>query len=209
MNYSELTNTIEETTENTFEASQLATFVKQAEQFIYNAVQPPALRKNQTGNVTAASPYLALPTDYLYTNSVAIIDEDSNYHYLLHKEVNFIREAYPNSNSQGLPKHYSNFNKSYLLIGPTPNQNYGVEIHYGYYPESIVTAGTTWLGDNFDIALLNASLVEASKFMKSDPDIADFYRKSRDESMLLFDSLADGKLRQDTYRNDSPRSQIM
>lgn len=208
MNYSELTATIEETTENSYEASQLATFVQQAEQFIFNTVQIPDLRKNQTGTVTSSNPYLTVPSDYLYTYSLAIIDGSGNYTFLLNKDVNFIREAYPLSSSTGIPKHYAQFDKDSFIMGPTPDSNYTVELHYGYYPESIVTAGNTWLGDNFDIALLNASLYEAARFMKSDPDVMQTYKNMRDEAILLLKGLGDGKLRQDTYRSGQVTSQI-
>jgi hypothetical protein len=208
MNYSELTATIEETTENSYEASQLATFVQQAEQFIFNTVQIPDLRKNQTGTVTSSNPYLTVPSDYLYTYSLAVIDGSGNYTLLLNKDVNFIREAYPLSSSTGIPKHYAQFDKDSFIMGPTPDSNYTVELHYGYYPESIVTASNTWLGDNFDIALLNASLYEAARFMKSDPDIMQTYKNMRDEAILLLKGLGDGKLRQDTYRSGQVTSQI-
>jgi len=207
MNYSELTTAIEDTTENTFEADQLATFVKQAEQFIYNTVQFPALRKNQTGNLTSGNSYLSAPSDYLYTHSLAVI-VSGVYTYLLQKDVNFIREAYPSS-STGIPKHYGQFDDNSFIVGPTPDSGYSVELHYGYYPESIVTAGTTWLGDNFDSALFNAALVEAAKFMKSDPDIIQNYTKHRDEAVLLLKGLGDGKLRQDSYRSGQNRAQIV
>jgi len=208
MNYSELTTTIEETTENSYEASQLATFVQQAEQFIFNTVQIPDLRKNQTGNVTSSNPYLTVPADYLYTYSLAVLDGSGSYTLLLNKDVNFIREAYPLPSSTGLPKHYAQFDKDSFILGPTPDSNYTVELHYGYYPESIVTAGNSWLGDNFEIALLNASLYEAARFMKADPDIMQTYKNMRDEAILLLKGLGDGKLRQDTYRSGQVTSKI-
>ena len=208
MNYSELTTTIEETTENSYEASQLATFVQQAEQFIFNTVQIPDLRKNQTGNVTSSNPYLTVPADYLYTYSLAVLDGSGNYTLLLNKDVNFIREGYPLPSSTGLPKHYAQFDKDSFILGPTPDSNYTVELHYGYYPESIVTAGNSWLGDNFEIALLNASLYEAARFMKADPDIMQTYKTMRDEAILLLKGLGDGKLRQDTYRSGQVTSKI-
>ena len=201
MNYTELKDNIQQITENTFTDDQLAMFVQQAEQLIYNAVQIPALRKNQTGSLTVANTYLALPSDYLYTYSLAVIDGSGDYHFLLNKDVNFIREAYPRSSSTGLPKHYGQFDDDTLIVGPTPDSSYDVELHYGYYPESIVTAGTTWLGEEFDSALLNGALVEAARFMKSDQDIVAMYDKMYSNAMTVLKMLGDGKLRQDSYRS--------
>jgi len=201
MNYTELKTNIEDITENTFTDDQLAMFTEQAEQKIYNTVQIPALRKNVTGTLTASNKYLSTPTDYLYTYSLAVVDGSGNYHFLLNKDVNFIREAYPVQTSTGLPKHYANFDDNTFIVGPTPDDSYTAELHYGYYPESIVTAGTTWLGDEFDSALLNGALVEAARFMKSEPDIIQNYEKFYVQALQLLRVLGDGKLRSDTYRS--------
>jgi len=201
VNYTELKANIQQITENTFTDAQLAMFVEQAEQLIYNAVQIPALRKNQIGNLTTANTYLTLPPDFLYVYSLAVVDVSGDYHFLLNKDVNFIREAYPRASSTGRPQHYGQFDEDTLIVGPTPDSNYAVELHYGYYPESIVTAGTTWLGDEFDGALLNGALVEAARFMKADADIVGMYDKMYANSMTVLKMLGDGKLRQDTYRS--------
>lgn len=201
MNYTELKDNIQQITENTFTEDQLSLFVQQAEQLIYNAVQLPALRQNKTGNLTTLNTYLSLPPDFLYIYSFAVIDEEGEYHFLINKDVNFIREAYPRAISTGLPKHYAQFDDDTLIIGPTPDDDYIVELHYGYYPESIVTAGSTWLGDEFDGALLNGSLVEAARFMKAEPDIVTMYDNMYSNSMTVLKMLGDGKLRQDTYRS--------
>ena len=201
MTYSQLTANIQDICETTFTSDQLAVFVQQTEQFIYNTVQLPALRKNVTGTVTTGNKYLAVPSDYLYTYSLAVINSDGSYDYLLDKDVNFIREAYPTPTSTGTPKHYANFNDSTFILGPTPSADLTVELHYGYYPESIVTASTLpWLGENFDSALLNGSLVEAIRFMKGEPDIVAMYDKMFGQSLTLLKMLGDGKLRGDTYR---------
>ena len=200
MDYATLTATVETICENTFTAADHVMFAQQAEQKIYNSVQFPALRKNATGNMTLANRYLSTPTDYLYTHSLAVITAAGDYIYLLHKDSNFILEAYPNPATQGVPKHYSQFDEDSYIIGPTPDLNYAVEIHYGYYPESIVTAGTTWLGDNFDSALLNGSLVEAIRFMKGEEDLVAMYDKLYMQAIVLLKGLGDGKLRQDSYR---------
>lgn len=209
MNYSELTENIQDITENTYTAAQLDMFTRQAEKFLYESVQIPALRKNQIGNLTQNNSYLTLPSDFLYLYSVSVIDGSNNHAFLLFKDVNFIREAYPSASTTGVPKHYGIFDEDSLIIGPTPDSNYSVELHYGYRPESIVTAGTSWIGDNFDNALLNCCLVEAARFMKSDPDTTATYQQMRDQSVLLLKSLGDGKLRQDTYRFGEPQSVVL
>jgi len=207
MNYTELKANIADICENTFTDEQLALFTQQSEQKIYNAVQLPALRRNVTSALSTSNKYLDLPSDYLYTYSLAVVDGDGNYNYLLDKDVNFIREAYPNPNATGLPKHYANFDDDTLIVGPTPDASYAVELHYGYYPESIVTASTTWLGDEFDSALLNGALVEAARFMKAEPDIIQNYDKMFNESITLLKVLGDGKLRRDAYRSGQVRTE--
>ena len=208
MNYAELKTNIQDITENTFSDAQLAMFTEQAEQKIYNTVQIPALRRNQTGTLTAGNGYLTVPSDYLYTFSLAVIDGDGDYTYLLNKDVNFVREAYPTTASSGVPKHYANFNDEAFLLGPTPNAAYTVELHYGYYPESLVTAGTTWLGEEFDSALLNGALVEAIRFMKGEQDIVNMYNQMYVLSIGLLKNLGDGKLRADAYRSGQVRNPV-
>lgn len=201
MNYTELCANIQDICENTFTADQLAMFTQQAEQKIYNTVQIPALRKNVTGVTATANKYLQIPTDFLYVYSMAVYRADNTYEFLLDKDVNFIREAYPYPAVSGKPKHYAIFDRTAFLLGPTPDAIYGIELHYGYYPESIVTAGTTWLGDEFDSALLNGALVEAIRFMKGEQDLSQMYDKLYMQSIGLLKVLGDGKLRQDTYRS--------
>lgn len=204
MNYTELKTNVEDICELSFTDAQLAMFTEQAEQKIYNAVQIPALRKNVTGNMAASNVYLSVPSDFLYVYSLAVIDGSGNYTFLLSKDVNFIREAYPTATATGLPKHYAIFNDDVFILGPTPDAAYSTELHYGYYPESIVTAGTTWLGDEFDSALLNGTLVEAIRFMKGEPDMIALYEKMYISAMSLLKVLGDGKLRSDTYRSGQP-----
>ena len=200
MDYATLTTTVDNICENTFTAADHAMFAQQAEQKIYNTVQFPALRKNCTGSMTASNRYLSTPADYLYTHSLAVISATGVYTYLLFKDPNFILEAYPNPATEGTPKHYGQFDVDSWIVGPTPDSGYDVEIHYGYYPESIVTAGTTWLGDNFDSALLNGTLLEALRFMKGEEDLVAMYDKFYMQAIGLLKGLGDGKLRQDTYR---------
>jgi hypothetical protein len=201
MNYTELKTNIEDICENSFTDDQLAMFTQQAEQKIYNTVQIPALRRNQTGVLTADNKYLSTPSDFLWSYSLAVIDGAGAYHYLLNKDVNFMREAYPTPTVTALPKHYAYFDDNTFIVGPTPDASYSVEIHYGYYPESIVTAGTTWLGDEFDSALLNGALIEAVRFMKGEADIVQVYEKLYLQSITLLKTLGDGKLREDAYRS--------
>ena len=210
MTYTELKTNIADVCENSFTDAQLALFTEQAEQKIYNAVQIPALRKNVTGRTQASNQYLTVPiSDFLYTYSLAVIDSNGSFTYLLNKDVNFIREAYPIPATTGLPKHYAYFSQTSFLLGPTPTNIYDVELHYGYYPQSIVTAGTTWLGTEFDSALLNGALVEAIRFLKGEPDIVAMYDKLYIESISLLKNLGDGKLRADTYRSGQPRMAVL
>ena len=205
MNYTELKVNIQDICEQTFTDEQLAMFTEQAEQGIYNSVQIPALRRNQTGLLTNADPYLVYPIDFLYPFSLAVIDAQGNYEYLLNKDVNFMREAYPNPTTTGKPKHYGLFDDTAFILGPTPSAAYSVELHYGYYPESIVTAGTTWLGTEFDTALLNGALVQAIRFIKGEPDMVALYQKMYIDAMALLKNLGDGKMREDMYRSGQLR----
>lgn len=203
--YATLCTQVQDICEQTFTDAQLSMFFDNAEQKIYNTVQIPALRKNQTGSLTADNKYLVYPTDFLYPFSLAVIDGDGNYTYLLNKDVNFIREAYPGPTDTGAPKHYAVFDDTAFILGPTPDAAYAVELHYGYYPESIVTAGTTWLGDEFDSALLNGALVEAIRFQKGEPDMVALYQKMYVDAIALLKNLGDGKLREDMYRSGQLR----
>lgn len=205
MNYTELTALLEDTVENSFTADQLAFFVQQAEQKIYQAVQLPALRRNQTGTLTIGNKYLSVPGDFLYVYSLAVVAASGDYSYLLDKDVNYIREAYPSPSSTGTPKFYAIFDKDTLILGPTPSAALTVELHYGYYPESIVTAGTTWLSENYNPALINGALVEAARFLKLEQDMVSLYDKMFGESLAQLKVFGDGKLRQDSYRSGQAR----
>jgi hypothetical protein len=207
MNYSELCTNIQDICENEFSPDQLAMFTQQAEQKIYNTVQIPALRKNVTGTTTIGNQFLQIPSDFLYCYSLAVVDGDGVYTFLLNKDVNFIREAYPANSvaARGTPKYYGNFDDSAFILGPTPDAAYSAELHYGYYPQSIVTAGTTWLGDEFDSALLNGALIEAIRFMKGEQDMIALYDKLYLQAITLLKQLGDGKLRQDAYRSGQVR----
>tara|TARA_B100000965_G_scaffold406866_1_gene450092 strand:- start:3164 stop:3790 length:627 start_codon:yes stop_codon:yes gene_type:complete len=207
VNYTDLKANIQDIVESTFTDAQLALFVQQAEQKIYNFVNIPALRKNVTGTLTNGNKYLALPTDFLYSYSLAVVDTNGVYNFLLQKDVNFMREAYPNPATTGFPKHYAYFDKDFIILGPTPNGNHTTEFHYGYYPPSIVTAGTTWLGTDFDSALLNGSLMEAARFMKAEQDVVAMYEKEYLQAIALLKQL-DGKLKQDFYRAGEPKKEV-
>ena len=227
MNYSTLFNTIKTYCENEFPSTtftgtdgtttvttasntQVNTFITQAETRIYNAVNIPALRRNVTGTVTSGNPYLSLPTDWLSAYSVAVYTNDLTvpYTYLLNKDVNFIREAYPYPAASGTPKYYALFGTQYnnanalsYILGPTPDANYQVEMHYFYYPASIVTAGESWLGDNYDPVLLYGCLLEAAIFMKAEQDIITFYTAKYTEAMNELRRLCDALERGDAYRD--------
>ncbi len=233
MTYTELVTAIQTYTENTFPATTLADstvvssttqinrFITQAEQRIYNSVQFPSLRKNVTGSVTTSNKYLSCPEDFLSTYSLAVIDASGNYEYLLNKDVNFIRQAYPNPTTDtGIPKYYALFgptvntstitNELSFIVGPTPDASYSVELHYFFYPESItVTAsGHTWLGDNFDTVLLYGSLVEAYLYMKGEADVMGFYELKYKEALALAKRLGDGLERGDAYRDGQTKIKV-
>lgn len=236
MTYDELYANIQAYTENTFPDTYLAdgtpvstetqinTFIKQAEQRIYNTVQFPSLRKNVTGITTANNKYLSLPGDFLATYSLAVIDADGSYEYLLNKDVNFIRQAYPNPTDTAIPKYYALFGPTTTndatpvitdelsaILGPTPDAAYSVELHYYYYPESITVAadGRTWLGDNFDSVLLYGSLVEAYIFMKGEADVAQAYETKYKEALALAKRLGDGMERGDAYRDGQVKVKVV
>ena len=216
MNYAALVSAVSSYTENTFPTVDMNVFIKQAEQRIYNTVQIQNLRKNVTGSTTASIKYLQCPLDFLSTYSLAVIDPTTGaYTYLLNKDVNFIREAYPKPTTTGAPKFYAIFgprsdNETELtfILGPTPNAAYGTELHYYYYPESIVTASTTWLGDNFDSALLYGTLVEAYTYMKGEQDMVTLYSDRYVQAIALLKNLGDGKQRQDAYRDGQVRTRV-
>ena len=225
MNYSELFTQIQAYTENQFPetfvevttggsqtnvnaVTQINTFIMQAEKRIYNTVQIPSLRKNVTGNCSSTSKYLACPNDYLSTYSLAVINTDGTYEYLLNKDVNFIRQSYPDPTATGLPRYYALFgsrlndpNELTFILGPSPDANYGAELHYFYYPESIVTNGTSWLGDNYSPVLLYGSLVEAYTYMKGEADVLAAYNAKYNEAMQQLNRLGTGLERGDAYRD--------
>ena len=217
MNYTQLTAAICDYTQNFDQdfIDNIPVFVKQAEQRIYNTVQFPSLRSNVTGSTSSANKYLSCQGDFLAVYSMAVIDASGNYEYLLNKDVNFIRQAYPNPTSVGIPKYYAIFGPQSadskeltFILGPTPNAVYGVELHYYYMPESIVTAGQTWLGDNFDSVLLYGSLVEAVTFMKGEADMVQLYNTKYTEALGLAKRLGDGLERQDAYRSGQYRQAV-
>ena len=207
MNYVELVAEIQSYVEDQFSTADLNTFIQQAEQRIYNAVQLPAFRRNVSGSLTAGNSYLAMPTDWLATFSLAVITAAGEYQYLLNKDVNFIRAAYPTNAvaDRATPEYYAIFDATAFLLGPTPDQNYSAELHYYYYPESITTAVTTWLGDNFSSVLLYGSLLEAYTFMKGETDVIQLYQARYEEAMVLLKMLGDGKDRRDAYRSGQVR----
>lgn len=229
MTYTELVAAIQSYTENQFPAtyladgstvsstSQINRLIEQAEQRIYNSVQFPSLRKNVTGTMTLGNKYLACPDDFLAPYSIAVIDATGSYEYLLNKDVNFIRQAYPQPTDTAIPKYYALFgptvsgstvtNELTFILGPTPDAFYSTELHYYYYPESITTvaSGRTWLGDNFDTVLLYGSLVEAYTYMKGEADIIALYDTKYKEALALAKRLGDGMERQDAYRSGQVR----
>ena len=220
MNFSELSAAVQsycQNTETDFVAN-IPVFVEQSEQRIYNSVQFPSLRKNVTGTININNKYLAAPLDFLATYSIAVIDGAGAYTFLLNKDVNFIREAYPTPTSTGLPKYYALFGPAIagvvitpeltFILGPTPDITYTTELHYYYYPESITTAGTTWLGDNFDTVLLYGSLIEAYTFMKGEADLLQLYDAKYKEALTLAIRLGTGLERGDSYRDGQAKIKV-
>ena len=234
MNYSELFTQIQTYTENQFPdtfvqvttggsqtnvnaVTQINTFIMQAEERIYNTVQIPSLRRNVTGQVSASNPYLNCPIDFLSSFSLAVINPaNGEYEFLLNKDVNYIRQAYPSPTITGKPRYYALFgsvtgNTSNLtfILGPTPNLAYTAELHYFYYPESIVTAGTSWLGDNYSPVLLYGSLVEAyAVYMKGEPDMVNIYMKRYEEALSQLNRLGTGLERGDAYRDGQAKIRV-
>ena len=219
MTYTELQAAICDYTQN-FEqdfVANIPVFVRQAEERIYNSVQFPALRRNVTGTTSSNNKYLACPSDFLAVYSMAVVDETGAYEYLLNKDVNFIRQAYPTPTAVGFPKYYALFGPSFansdelsFILGPTPDARYAVELHYFFFPESITTTadGRTWLGDNFDPVLLYGSLVEATTFMKGEADMTALYEAKYKEALALAKRLGDGLERQDAYRSGQYRQAV-
>jgi hypothetical protein len=220
VNYAALVDAIQSYTQN-YESDFVAnipTFVTQAETRIYNTVQIPALRKNVTGVTTDGNKYLSCPSDFLSVFSMAVIDGIGNYEYLLNKDVNFMRASYPNPNTEGLPKYYALFGPTVtnntitdelsFILAPTPDAAYSVELHYYYYPESIVDAGTSWLGDNYDPVLLYGSLVEAYIFMKGEADMMTAYEKKYQDALMQLNRLGTGLERGDAYRDGQAKIKV-
>lgn len=207
MNYATLTTLIQqycESTETTFVAN-IPTFVQLAEERIYNSVQIPAIRRNQTGTLSTNNKYLTLPSDWLATFSLAVINADGSQEFLLDKDVNFIRQSFPSPTDTGKPQYYAIFDANTFILGPTPDSAYSVEMHYYYYPTSIVTASTTWLGDNFETVLLYGSLREAYTYLKGEADMMQYYEQKYQEALGLLKQLGDGKDRRDAYRSGQVR----
>ena len=206
MNYTELTAAIKDYTNNTgtdFVAA-IPTFVKQAEQRIYRAVNLPVNRKNVSGSMTDGNAYLAMPTDFLFPLSLSITSS-SNQIFLLNKDANFIRSTYPNASTKGTPKYYGIFASDTFIIGPTPDSNYTTELHYYYQPNSIVTDSTSWLGTNADTVLLYGSLVEAYVYMKRKPDMIQMYQQRYDDALAGLKIQAEGRMTGDEYRDGTIR----
>jgi len=209
MNYASLKTNIADICETTFTADQLAMFTQQAEEKILLSVDIPALRKLDDGPLSGTNKLYTLPTDYLYTYSIAIVNS-STHTFLLNKDVNFLHEAYPINTSahHGVPKFYAQYSETQIQLVPTPDANYVLEHIYGYYPTSIVSGSTSWLGDNASAALLNGALIEAIRFQKGEPDVLANYESMYLVSMELLKNFGDGKLRKDAYRSGQYREQV-
>lgn len=209
MNYTELTAAIKDYTNNTGTdfSNAIPTFVKQTEQRIYRSVNLPVNRKNVSGTMTDGNTYLAMPSDFLFPLSLSITSS-SNQIFLINKDANFIRSAYPNASTKGTPKYYGVFASDTFIIGPTPDSNYTTELHYYYMPNSIVTDGTSWLGTNADTALLYGCLVEAYTYMKGEADMMQLYQQRFNEALQLLKIEAEGRMTTDEYRDGTIRMSV-
>ena len=222
MTYTELVANIKSYTENyeTEFAASIPVFVTQAETRIYNTVQIPPLRKNVTGIVSTSNKYLSCPLDFLSVFSFAVIDATGRFEYLLNKDVNFMRAAYPNPSTTGIPQYYALFgpmvassvisDELSFIVAPTPDAQYNVELHYYYYPESITVAadGRTWLGDNYSPVLLYGALVEAYTYMKGEQDMMAYYQKKFDDALMQLNRLGTGLERGDAYRDGQAKIKV-
>jgi hypothetical protein len=220
MTYTELVAAIQNYSENSFDYSTtpsiLNRFIQQAEQTIYNSVQLPSLRRNVNGVTSSGNRFLACPDDWLATYSLAVVDGTGAYTYLLSKDTSFMQMAYPNPSDTGLPIYYSLYGPQTsqpaeltFLLAPTPDAVYTMILNYFFYPQSIVTAGNTWLGDNFDIALLNYCLVEATTYMKGEQDMVALYKSRAESSMVLLKQLGDAKEKGDSFRDPPPKYKVL
>ena len=214
MTYTELVAAINSYTENDYTTTDVNTFIKNAEQRIYNSAQIPDLRKNVTGTISANNRFLEVPTDWLATYSISVIDSDNEHNYLLNKDVNFIRESFPDTDTtfNGKPQYYAIFDDTSFILGPTPDIGYSAELHYYFYPTTIVTAGSSWLGDNFDTVLFYGALLEAAAYLKENDEITNQYKERYTESLNELKGLGEGKNMRDAYRSGQvripvPRSQ--
>jgi len=211
MTYAELVDLIQnycENSETTFVAS-IPTFVRQAEQRIYRSVMLPEFRSNTTASIVENQQYIQRPSDFLSVFSLAVIDTTGKYTYLVDKDVNFIREAYPHPASSGRPKYYGIFDgdatgtEGNLILGPSADTTYEVELHYYYDPESIVTSETSWLGTNASGALLYGAIVEAYTFLKGDADLMATYTSRYEEALAQLKTIG-ARSNRDDYRDGRP-----
>lgn len=207
MTYDELYQSIIDFTESndTTFTENIPTFVQNTEDRIYNSVLIPVLRRNVTGSMTANNKYLTCPSDFLSPYELAVVKADGTYEYLLQKEVSYVRQDYPDPTYTGIPKYYAQFDQNTFILAPTPASSYVAELHYYYYPESIVTLGTSWVGDNFPMCLLYGSLCEANIFLKGEADLQQSYNNTFLENMALLKNYADGRTRNDNFRTTEPR----
>lgn len=205
MNYTDLKEKIKELAEYNFTDSQLALFVRQTEQFVFQTIEFPVLRATASGTLTADQQVLPLPADFNWPYGITVT-KDGKRHFLIDKDTTFLYEAYPDPTVTSLPKHYALSTDQDIRLGPVPDSNYAYELEYSRYPESITTAGTSWLGDFYDNVLLSGAMVEAARFNKLEQDIVAVYSTMFEQAMTILKNSGDGKLRKDAYRSGQTRS---
>jgi len=193
-----------ENTESTF-VSQLSRFILNAEERVLKECELDDFRKNVTGSATQSTKFLTKPTDFLSPFSLSVINNSAN-EFLKFKHITFVQDYTPDPSTTGTPKYYSDWDENSFVLAPTPDDDYTMELHYFYRPQSITAAsdGTSWLGTNAELCLLYGSLVEAYTFMKGEQDIMAMYMGRYQEALAETKRLGEYSDRRDSYRNGDP-----
>ena len=195
-------------TETTF-TNQLSRFIINSEERILKECQLDVFRKNVSGSLSSSNKFLTKPTDFLAPFSLSVVVSSEN-KFLLYKHITFLQDYTPNPATTGPPLYYGDWNDAALLVAPTPDDDYSVELHYFHRPASITSTsdGTSWLGTNAELALLYGALVEAYTFMKGEAELLGLYNARFQESIQWLKNLGEGKQTQDQYRYDRIRKDV-
>ena len=209
--FTTLKTAIQDYTENaeaTF-VTQLPRFILNAEERILKECQLDVFRRNQSGVVTSGTKFLTKPSDFLSPFSLSVVNSSAN-EFLLYKQITFLQDYTPNPATTGVPKYYGSWDEASFLLAPTPNSGFTAELHYYFRPTSISTSGdgTSYLGNNAELALLYGSLVEAYTFMKGEADVLQFYTQRYQEALVFLKNLGEGRQTRDEYRYDRVRREV-